>query len=124
MSKFVSIKTELRELQYIKQALNDLKIPFQENVEYSHIWSNFRGKVPLVVNAQGVTFGVRATPQDTFEVIGDDMQLRRINMHLQQIQQRYAYHMVIEETSKAGFGLIEEQVGNDKVIRLTVRRWA
>ena len=29
-----------------------------------------------------------------------------------------------EETAKAGFDLVEEQVGTDRVIRLTVRRWA
>ncbi|MEZ4620318.1 MAG: DUF1257 domain-containing protein [Caldilineaceae bacterium] len=64
-----------------------------------------------------------AADDGTYEVIGDDMQMVAINKTMGQIQQRYAYHKVLEETSKAGFSLVEEQVGNDQVIRMTVRRW-
>lgn len=70
-------------------------------------------------------FGLRATDGDSYEVIGDDMQMVQISKRFMgQIQQRYAYHKVLAETSKAGFSLVEEQVSNDQVIRMTVRRWA
>ena len=71
-----------------------------------------------------VTFGLRKGESDAYEVVGDDMQLRGIQSLLQQIQQRYAYHKVLAETRKAGFDLVEESVGRDNVIRMTVRRWA
>ena len=72
-------------------------------------------------NAQ---FGLRATPSGDYEVIGDDMQMNVIRKELGQIQQRYAYHAVRQATAEAGFELVEETVGRDQVIRMTVRRWS
>jgi hypothetical protein len=71
-----------------------------------------------------VTFGLRQTEDEHYEVVGDDMQMAQIRKTVQQVQQRYAYHKVVAETAKAGFTLVDENVGRDKVIRLTVRRWA
>ena len=58
------------------------------------------------------------------EVVGDDMGMRGIKNTLQAVQQRYAYHTVLEQTNAAGFELVEERTGRDNVIRLTVRRWS
>jgi hypothetical protein len=124
MSKFVKIKTELRDLALIKRALHDLKLQYRENERYVHPWSGFSGQVPVVVNHRHVAFGLRETPEGAYEVIGDDMQMRQIEGVLNQMQQRYAYHKVLEETAKAGFDLVEEKTGRDNVIRLTVRRWS
>lgn len=124
MSKFVRVQTALRDLSLVKRSLDDLKISYQENARYVHLFSGFTGKVPLLIKQQRLQFGLRETDQETYEVIGDDMQMAKIQKTMGQIQQRYAYHKVLEETSKAGFSLVEEQVGNDQVIRMTVRRWA
>jgi len=124
MSKFVRVQTALRDLSLVKRALDDLKLSYQENARYVHLFGGFTGKVPLLVKQRRLQFGLRETEQSTYEVIGDDMQMAQIQKIMGQIQQRYAYHKVVEETSKAGFSLVEEQVGNDQVIRMTVRRWA
>ena len=124
MSKFVRVQTALRDLSLVKQALDDLKISYKENARYVHPFSGFKGQVPLLIKQQRVEFGLRTSDQETYEVIGDDMQMAHINKIMGQVQQRYAYHKVLDETSKAGFSLVEEQVGNDQVIRMTVRRWA
>ena len=124
MSKFVKVRTELRDLALIKQALDDLQAPYKEQQRFTHFWSGFSGQLPLVVMTPQVTFGLRKGESDAYEVVGDDMQLRGIQSLLQQIQQRYAYHKVLAETRKAGFDLVEESVGRDNVIRMTVRRWA
>lgn len=124
MSKFVRVQTALRDLTLVKRSLDDLKISYQENANYVHFFSGFKGKVPLLIKQQRVQFGLRTTEEATYEVIGDDMQMAQIRTIMGQVQQRYAYHKVLEETSKAGFSLVEEEVGKDKVIRMTVRRWA
>lgn len=124
MSKFVRVQTALRDFTLIKRSLDDLKIGYQENAQYVHLWSGFKGKVPLVINHQRVQFGLRQEQDDTYEVIGDDMQMATIRKTMAQVQQRYAYHKVLAETAKAGFDLVEEKVGQDQVIRLTVRRWS
>lgn len=124
MSKFVKISTQLRDVALVKKALDDLKVKYQEHARYVHLWSGFSGDVPLVVQGQGLTIGLRAAEDGALEVLADDMQMARVRPLMQQIQQRYAYHSVLEATAAAGFDLVEETVGADKVIRLTVRRWA
>jgi hypothetical protein len=124
MSKFVKVQTQLRELSLIKRALDDLRLEYQENAHFNHLWSGFRGQVPVVVKVRGATFGLRTTDQGDYEVIGDDMQMAAIRKELARIQQRYAYHAVVEATQAAGFDLVEETTGRDQVIRMTVRRWA
>ena len=124
MSKFVKVQTQLRELALVKRALDDLSIAYQENAHFVHAWSGFRGQVPLVVKLRGANFGLRATDQGDLEVIADDMQMGIIRKELARIQQRYAYHAVVQATQSAGFDLVEETVGRDQVIRMTVRRWS
>jgi len=124
MSKFVRIKTELRELSLIKRALEDLTLTYQENQRFTHVWSGFAGQAPIVVQAKGAKFAFRETDEGMYEAIGDDMQMAAIRPQLDAIQQRYAYHKVRSEVEDAGFALVEEQVGTDRVIRMTVRRWA
>ena len=124
MSKFVRVKTQLRDLAMIKRALDDLKLGYTENTHYRHAWSGFSGEVPLLVRAPKAVFAFRPAADEGYEAVGDDMQMPAIRAALQQVQQRYAYHVVRAETEKAGFELVEETVGRDQAIRLTVRRWA
>lgn len=124
MSKFVRVSTQLREVALVKKALDDLKVSYRENARYVHLWSGFSGTVPLVIQGQGVTVGLRDKEDGTLEILADDMHMGRVRPLMQQIQQRYAYHSVVAATTAAGFDLVEETVGKDNVIRLTVRRWA
>lgn len=123
MSKFVKVKTELRDLTRIKQALDDLEMVYEENARFVHRWSGFSGEVPLLVRHQGVKFGLRPGDEGIYELLGDDMQMRQLRRSAEQIQQRYAYHKVLAEVEKAGFSLVEEKTDRQNVIRMTVRRW-
>ena len=124
MSKFVKVTTELRDLSLIKRSLDDLKLSYQEDARYVHTWSGTVSKVPVLVEGFKARFGLRPTEDGIYEAVGDDMQVRSIRSTLDQVQQRYAYHKVVAETALAGFDLVEETVGRDNVIRLTVRRWS
>ena len=123
MSKFVQIRTQLRNPQMLKQALDDLSIQYSEDATYTHRWSGQSHAVPLLVKDGRLVFGLRPADDGCFEAVGDEMQMRQIRPTVDRITQRYAYHMVLTETVKAGFNLVEETVGNDEVIHLTVRRW-
>ncbi|MFN8464621.1 MAG: DUF1257 domain-containing protein [Caldilineaceae bacterium] len=124
MSKFVKVRTELRDLALIKRSLDDLKLAYAENERFTHIWSGYSQQAPLVVKQKGVTFAFRTNEDGAYEAIGDDMQMAQIRSTVQQIQQRYAYHKVLSEVEQAGFALVEERIGKDQVIRMTVRRWS
>ena len=45
------------------------------------------------------------------------MQMKTIRAAVERVQQRYAYHVVLAETAKAGFELVEDQAGRDGVIQ-------
>lgn len=124
MSKFVKVRTELRDLALIKRSLDDLKLTFAENERFTHIWSGYSQQAPLVVKQKGATFALRTNDEGAYEAVGDDMQMAQIRSTLQQVQQRYAYHKVLNEVEQAGFTLVEERTGKDQVIRMTVRRWS
>jgi hypothetical protein len=123
MSKFVKVRTELRDLALIKRALDDLKLVYRENERFTHVWSGYNQQAPLVVKQKGAAFAFRTNEEGAYEAIGDDMQMAQIKNTLQQLQQRYAYHKVLAEVEQAGFTLVEEHAGKDHVIRMTVRRW-
>lgn len=124
MSKFVQVQTELRDLALIKRALDELKLTYRERATYVHPFGGFRGEVPILVQDRRATFGLRETAEGAYAIVGDDMQMAQIRALMQPVQQRYAYHKVVAETEKAGFSLVEERVGKDNVIRMTVRRWS
>ncbi len=124
MSKFVKVTTELRDLSLIKRSLDDLKLAYQEDARYVHLFSGTASRVPVLVNSGKAQFGLRQTEEGIYEAVGDDMQVGSIRATLDRVQQRYAYHKVVAETAVAGFDLVEESVGRDNVIRLTVRRWS
>lgn len=124
MSKFVQIQTQLREPEMIKQALDRLQLTYTEDSAYVHYWSGSKHTVPLLVESGRLKFGLRPTEDGSYEVVGDDMQMGLVRSIVNKVSQQYAYAMVVEETTKAGFNLVEESIGNDDTIRLTVRRWS
>lgn len=124
MSKFVKVKTQLRDVALVKQALDDLQIQYEENQQYTHFWSKQRATVPILISSGAGKFGLVEDSDGVFEMVGDDMQMPRMRSLMDRIQQRYAYRKVLAETESAGFTLVEEAVGDDNVIRMTVRRWS
>ena len=125
MSKFVKVRTELRVLTMIKRALDDLGLKYQEDANYRHDWSGATHAAELVVKAGMLTsFGLRRNEEGVYEILGDNMGLSSQQDTLQQLNQRYAYHKVLNEVGKAGFSLVEETTDRNKAIRLVVRRWA
>lgn len=123
MSKFVQVKTQLRDLVMVKRALDDLKLSYTEDTAYKHRWSGGSYAVPLLIQDGSLTFGLRQRDDGSYEAVGDDMQMQRIKPAVERITQCYAYQMVLAETSEAGFELVDETVGHDNTIRMTVRRW-
>ena len=124
MSKFVKVKTQLRDVALIKQALDDLHSHYEEDQDYVHFWTQARTQVPILVGQGVSTFGLREDEDGVYELVGDNMQMPRLKQNMERIQQRYAYHKVLVEAESAGFSLVEENVGDDNVIRMTVRRWS
>lgn len=124
MSQFVKVRTQLRDLEVVKHALDDLGVQYEADKTFTHMWSGTRKKADLVIQTGGGSFALVGNDEGVLEAQGDNAVLRRQRKLLDQISQRYAYHKVLGEATKAGFSLVEETRGADQVIRLVVRRWA
>ncbi len=68
-----------------------------------------KGRIQMLVRGKG-----QQTHQE-LEELGQQV--------LQKIQQQYAYHAVVSDLKKRGFGKVEEAVDEDGTIRLRLRRW-
>ena len=129
MSKFVRIKTELRDLQAVKFALDALGLRYKENT--THRIPYAQRSVPVALRVRlpaGDWFGLQWNRNRTaLEFVADSTQSRAIRSTLRQVQDRiaqaYAHQVVVQKAQELGFNIAEQKVGRDGVIRLVVRRY-
>ena len=130
MSHFSTVETKMNDLECLLQAIDDLGYEYiqaeegvnvrgyNQQLEKADISIKVSGKydVGIKVGVNGVElladwWGVEATRGVTEQ------------QFVNQLQQRYAYHKVLKEVKKKGYTLDMEEVKQDNVISLTVRKW-
>ena len=79
--------------------------------------------VQFLVHASFGTLGFRLTSAGTYELVADDLILSRQHDFLDRLTQQYAYRKVMKSANAAGYNLVQEEVGEDRTIRLVVRKW-
>ena len=125
MSHFTSIKTQIVEKEYLKQALSDLKHAYSEgNVQirgYQGNRTDVEFKIPT--NNSGYDIGFRQVG-NAYEVVADWWGIRDISQQqfVQQVYQRYAYHAAKAKLEEQGFSLVSEEVQSGERIHLVLRR--
>lgn len=127
MSHFSQIKTQIRNLDSLKDALNDLEIDWKSG---PHKVRGYRGQTQdaevAIEQENGYDVGFKWNGQE-YELVADLQywqQNSSVEGFLRQVTQRYAFHTVIKETSLAGFQVSEQQKNEDGSIRLVVQRWS
>jgi hypothetical protein len=129
MSHFTTVKTKIRDMICLKQALEDLNYEFQEAEEGVEVrgYLGQKEKADLVIKASKTyDVGVRQTA-DGIELLADWWGVETTRglteeEFVNQLTQRYAYHKVIKEVKARGFSLEQEEEENE-TIQLTVRKW-
>ena len=125
MSHFTTLKTQLVALQYLKKALQDLNMRYEEgHVEIRGYGGNrMRVEVKVPTRNAGYDMGFRKQGQ-AYELVADWFGIRDINPQdfLQRLTQRYAYHVTKDQLEQQDFTLVEEKVEQDRTIHITVRR--
>jgi hypothetical protein len=127
MSHFSQIKTQIRNVDSLKDALSDL------GVDWKHSPREVRGYRGQTHNAEvtieqenGYDIGFKWNGKE-YELVAD-LQYWQQNLSvegfLRQVTQRYAYHTVVKETARVGFQVAEQQKNEDGSIRLLVQRWS
>lgn len=127
MSHFSSIKTKIRNLNSLKTALSDLGIDWKEGTESIRGYKGQTKQAAVVVEQDNnYDFGFSWNGSE-YELVADLQYWKQpltVDGFLRKVTQRYAYHTVIEETTKQGFEISEQQKNEDGSIRLVLQRWS
>lgn len=129
MSHFSTVKTELRDLTSLVDALGDLgHDPRQGELQVR----GYRGQTVTaqlaVAQANGSDIGFRwNATSGSYELVTDlDLwqQPVPVERFLAQLNQRYALRSILAATAEEGFQVAEQTNGQDGSIELVVTRWA
>ena len=128
MSHFSTVKTELRQLEPLVQALEDLGYSPEQGERPVRGYRGQTVTADLAVAMQeGGDLGFRWNDQSgAFELVTDlDLwkQTIPIERFLAKLTQRYAFNTVLSATNNEGFQVSEQRVTQDGSIELVVTRW-
>jgi hypothetical protein len=128
MSHFTRVKTRMVDAEVLCQALRDLG---HEPERHARVrgWEGKSAPADVVVRPGGAfDVGFERAEDGSLQVVADwwgvgrDTGLREATF-LPPVLQRYAYHTVVSQAAAQGFHVVQETVGADKGIKLTIRRW-
>ena len=127
MSHFSQIKTQIRNLTSLQTALSDLEIDWKAGPQEVRGYQGQTRPAQVVIEQDnGYDLGFTWNGQE-YEFVADLQfwqQAVPVDRFLSKITQRYAYHTVVNETSKQGFQVSEQQNHQDGSIRLVLQRWS
>ncbi len=127
MSHFSSIKTKIRNLKSLKEALSELGIDWKAGpCEVKGYQGNTTKAEVVIEQDNNYDIGFSWNGQE-YELVADLQYWQQplsVEGFLKNVTKSYAYHTIIEETQKQGFTLAEKQNNEDGSIRLVVQRWS
>ncbi|NDJ54671.1 MAG: DUF1257 domain-containing protein [Chloroflexi bacterium] len=122
MSHFTRVRTKLRNLQTVQQALEEMGY----NVDSGAVrgYAGMEAQADLVVKMDGrYDIGFRKE-DDTVVMVADFWGLRiDRDQFMNELSQRYAYMTVVEQAETGGWQKVTEEVQEDGSIRLVIQRW-
>jgi hypothetical protein len=127
MSHFSNIKTKIRNLNFLKAALQDLHVDWKDS---SGVVRGYQGQTHeaevVIEQNNSYDFGFCWNGSE-YELVADLQYWQQpltVDGFLRQVTQRYAYHTVVNETANQGFTIAEQAKNEDGSIRLVVQRWS
>ena len=128
MSHFSQIKTKLRNLSSLQQALNDAGVSWQAGPKPVRGYQGSTETAEVVIEQDnGYDVGFKHNPQTgDYELVADLQYWQQplsVEGFLNQVTQRYAYHTVVNESAMKGFQVSEQVNNEDGSIRLVLQRW-
>ena len=125
MSHFTQVATKISNKELLLTCLKELGYEVEENVSIR----GYRGQetpVDIAVRMrQGYDIGFTLGADGTYSFVADWFGVQGVNeqQFTAKVQQQYALGTVMEQVSRQGFNIVEQQRDEDGQIRLTVRRW-
>ena len=127
MSHFSSIKTQIRNLDSLTASLNNLGVKWKQGPSPVRGYQGETTQAEVVIeqeNNYDIGFSWNGTE---YELVADLQYWKQpwtVDSFLQRVTQGYALHTVLNESSKQGFAVTEEQKNEDGSVRLVVQRWS
>ena len=122
MSRFVAIQTKLKDHEILQQCLEHMEC----QVLYDKAGINMprvSAPVHFLVHAPFGPLGFRRSISGDFELVAEEEVLAQRKDFIQHLTQQYAYRKILKDTKAAGYNLVQEEVGEDRTIKLVVRKW-
>jgi hypothetical protein len=127
MSHFSQIKTQIRNLTSLQAALTDLGVDWKAGPRQVRGYrSQTRNAEIAIEQDNGYDVGFSWNGKE-YELVADLQYWQQpwsVEGFLSKVTQRYAYQTVLNETSRQGFQVAEQQQNSDGSIRLLVQRWS
>ncbi|MEB3279538.1 MAG: DUF1257 domain-containing protein [Lyngbya sp.] len=126
MSHFSQIKTQIRNLTSLKAALSDLAIDWKGSKEVRGYQGQTRPAEITIEQDNGYDIGFSWNGNE-YELVADLQYWQQpipVQVFVNKVTQRYAYHTVVSQSNKQGFQIAEQQQNQDGSIRLVVQRWS
>ena len=127
MSHFSQIKTQIRNIDSLKEALTELGIDWKQGPREVRGYRGQTHNAEVTIEQEnGYDIGFRWTGKE-YELVADLQYWQQdlsVEGFLRRVTQRYAYQTVVKETARAGFQVTEQQKNEDGSIRLLVQRWS
>lgn len=127
MSHFSQIKTQIRNIDSLKEALTELGIEWKQGPREVRGYRGQTHNAEVTIEQEnGYDIGFRWTGKE-YELVADLQYWQQdvsVEGFLRRVTQRYAYQTVVKETARAGFQVAEQQKNEDGSIRLVVQRWS
>ena len=127
MSHFSQIKTQIRNLDFLKTALTDLGVEWKAGPKAVRGYRDQTRDAEIVIEQDnGYDLGFTWNGKE-YELVADLQYWQQdlsVEGFLKRVTQRYAYNTVLQETTKQGFQVAEQQQNQDGSIRLLVQRWS
>lgn len=122
MSHFTRVKTQLKNVETLKDALEDLG--YAVEVGSVRGYNGQLANADLVVHT-GLDYDIGFRREGDEVVMVADFWGLRIDRtaFLNEVSQRYAYRTVMEQAEQQGWSNVTEEVQPDGSIRLVMQRW-
>lgn len=129
MSSGASILTQICDIIALKRTLSELEASYTE--ERTMITADgLNHQVEVVIRDHyGRDIGLTKTKKGDYQFVADTKgltkeQLKRQQVFINKIKQKYAYNQVVNELKKQGYVIAEEQKVQNNTIKLVARKWA
>jgi hypothetical protein len=127
MSHFSNIKTQIRNLSSLKDALSDLGVDWKEGPATVRGYKGQTRTAEVVIeqeNNYDIGFSWNGNEYELVADLQYWQQPLTVEGFLRKVTQGYAIRTVLRESAKQGFQVAEQQKNEDGSIRLVVQRWS